>query len=162
MRDMAAEDRTALSSIKNAARGLDATFQVGGTVKLQKQLRVAWEDLSGSLKQLTFPGRSEKLSASFATWLHSFVLSQALPGAATAIDLDKLKTDCSPAVFGRGSEEVSRPSNPLLQHRMSWSGWYGTESLGMSRKFNMSTAACTCRCMILNIVKHWHCQGIGS
>lgn len=58
---MAAEDQAALSSIRKAATGLDATFQVGGTVKLQKELRVAWEDLSGSLKQLTFPGWLEKL-----------------------------------------------------------------------------------------------------
>lgn len=45
-----------VSRISKTAKGLTATFQVGGSVDLQKPVRVVWEGNSGEYAGVEFPG----------------------------------------------------------------------------------------------------------
>ena len=45
-----------VQQISKAAKGLDATFQVGGSAALRKPVRVVWEDPPGTFVGLDLPG----------------------------------------------------------------------------------------------------------
>ena len=53
---MSAFRSSILSQLGKAAKGLDATFQVGGTVVLNEPIGLVWTDSSGQFTGAHFPG----------------------------------------------------------------------------------------------------------
>lgn len=114
-----------VSRISKAAKGLEATFQVGGSVDLQKPVRVVWEGRSGEYAGIEFPGDQLKdhiqlCSIAMKTWPdyerrasltidESWLLSYLIATsslAACQASLQELRSACSEAVFGKGNKEV--------------------------------------------------------